>query len=119
MRSFKQYQMQFATVASFVAVVAIPLGARSADAPPSQQSSKPASNHAGNPKSAVRAPSVRDHLQLQPVTSEQFKAAAKPSKKPATPSVRDHLNLQPLTSDDFKAGEKADRKAVAPLPAAR
>lgn len=119
MRSLTQYRMQFATVAALVALGAIPVAAKSAETPPGQESSKPASEQVGNAKSAAKSPGVRDHLQLQPVTSDQFKAAAKPNKKSSKPGVRDHLNLQPLTADDFKAGTKGQQKAVAPSPPAK
>lgn len=118
-RLANRYRVQFATVAALVALVAIPVAARSAETPPGQESSKPASAQADNTKSAAKAPGVRDHQQLQPVASDQFKVAAKPSKKSSAPGVRDHLSLRPLTTDDFKAGGKIDRKAVTPSPPAK
>jgi hypothetical protein len=107
--------MQFAIMLSLIVLVTISGTARSADSPSGQEPSKPASNHVDNTKSDVKAVGIRDHLQLQPVTSEQFKLAGKANKK-SSPRVREHLNLQPLTSDDFKSGK---RKSSAPTGSAK
>lgn len=104
MRNLKQYRMQFATVVSLIVLVAIPVVASSANALSGQESLKTAPNDAGKTKSDVKAAGIRDHLRLQPVTSEQFRLAAKKGKKSPAAGVRGHLNLQPLTSDDFKSG---------------
>jgi len=112
---------RFSSIVSFIFVAGAAAGiAQSAEAQSSHENSSTASKIKGTkPDANPKAPGVRDHLHLQPVTAAQFKTASTQNKKPSAPGARDHLNLQPLTADDFKTGAKVSKKPPTESSAAK
>lgn len=112
MKAATQRPMWLATLVVFFSCLAWTGIATGTDTLPEQGTAKPSPNMGNGASSAPvqKARNVREHLQLQPVTEEQFRAASKITRKSSTPGIRDHLHLKPLTADDFKNGVKSDRK---------